>query len=306
MKCWSIVDARRHRRRLLVWPRRCRRAGGSSLLGGGHWQQRDRRRRRRVGRSAGLLARRRAAARVLGRRQRADVLRHGRGRPCENREGGTRRRRSLADDRRPYREALDTRRFDAGAVGQTLVAQRYVADGARAPSSQQRHDHRSAKSASAIGTTRRSAKSPCAGPRGRHTWVAGVAVERDAYRPQRCPAVRLHVHRARRVRAGRRRRLRRGCRCQRERSPRSSQRIRHVLQPAVLGAAAIGRVDQPGVGRHGILRAVAADRRNRSGRTVAADDSACRCGRSAAAAPRSTSRARDGPVSYTVDVVRVA
>jgi iron complex outermembrane receptor protein len=85
-----------------------------------------------------------------------------------------------------YREALDTRRMDAGAVGQVLFRQRYLLS-ARAAVMQQRHDHQFGevrerdRHETAFGevTVRASAR--------RNTLVAGVALERDAYRPRDLP-----------------------------------------------------------------------------------------------------------------------
>jgi hypothetical protein len=80
----------------------------------------------------------------------------------------------------PYVEALNTRRYDVGAVGQTLLASRCVLVG-RVTLARQRHDHQFEevlehdRHDSAFGevTIRGTAQ--------RNTWV-GVAVQRDAYR----------------------------------------------------------------------------------------------------------------------------
>jgi len=98
----------------------------------------------------------------------------------EDREGGGRPRGA------PYREALDTRRIDAGAVGQMLLRRRYLVS-ARGAVMQQRHDHRFGevlerdRHATSFGelTVRAAA--------GRHTVVGGLAVERDAFRPRDRP-----------------------------------------------------------------------------------------------------------------------
>jgi iron complex outermembrane receptor protein len=98
----------------------------------------------------------------------------------EDREGGGRPRGA------PYREALDTRRIDAGAAGQMLVRQRNLVS-VRGAVMQQRHDHRFGerlerdRHATAFGelTVRAAA--------GRHTVVGGLAVERDAFRPRDLP-----------------------------------------------------------------------------------------------------------------------
>jgi outer membrane receptor for ferrienterochelin and colicins len=82
----------------------------------------------------------------------------------------------------PYREALDTRRADIGAVGQVLLRQRYVL-AARGAWMEQHYDHQ-------FGEIRERDRHETAfgeltlrAPAGRHTFVAGAALERDAYRP---------------------------------------------------------------------------------------------------------------------------
>ena len=86
----------------------------------------------------------------------------------------------------PYREALDTRRIDAGVVGQILVRQRYLVS-ARAAVMQQRHDHE-------FGTVRERDRHETAfgevtvrAMAGRSTIIGGLAIERDAYRPRDVP-----------------------------------------------------------------------------------------------------------------------
>jgi outer membrane receptor for ferrienterochelin and colicins len=100
----------------------------------------------------------------------------------ENRHGGTQPGMILPLSRMPYVEALNTRKLDVGAVGQTLVRGRYVV-AARFAIGQQRHDHQ-------FGETRERDRHDTAfgeltvrGTRQRNVWVGGVAVEREAYRP---------------------------------------------------------------------------------------------------------------------------
>jgi iron complex outermembrane receptor protein len=99
---------------------------------------------------------------------------------AENRDGGGRPAGV------PYREALDTRRADVGAVGQLLVRGRYLVS-ARAALMHQRHDHvfgemrERDKHQTAFGEVTVRARA------GRHTLVAGAAVERDAFRPADVP-----------------------------------------------------------------------------------------------------------------------
>ena len=103
----------------------------------------------------------------------------------ESRSGGTGRGRTLPATGSPYREALDTRRHDFGALWQTVTERSVVT--ARTAVARQRHDHRFGatlerdrhETGFAEVTVRRAA--------GRHTWVAGAAVEHDAYTPADVP-----------------------------------------------------------------------------------------------------------------------
>jgi len=86
----------------------------------------------------------------------------------------------------PYREALETARYDVGALGQTLIGGRYVITG-RGAAARQEHDHQ-------FGETRERDRHDTAfgevsvrGTSGRHTWVAGLAVEHDRYAPTDVP-----------------------------------------------------------------------------------------------------------------------
>ncbi len=103
----------------------------------------------------------------------------------ESRSGGTGRGRVLPATGSPYREALDTRRNDFGALWQTVTGGSVI--NARAAIAQNRRDHRFGttlerdrhETGFAEVTVRRAA--------GRHTWVAGAAVEHDAYTPADVP-----------------------------------------------------------------------------------------------------------------------
>ena len=95
---------------------------------------------------------------------------------AEDREGGG------APFGTPYREALDTRRADVGVVGQSLLRHRYVV-AARGAWMAQHHDHQ-------FGEIRERDRHETAfgeltlrAPVGRHTFVAGAALERDDYGP---------------------------------------------------------------------------------------------------------------------------
>ena len=170
----------------------------------------------------------------------------------------------------PYVEALDTRRFDVGASGQTLLGERVVVT-ARAAAAWQRHDHAFRPGARARRPRHgSSARSRCAAPPARTPGWRASPYERDRLRSARRAALRLFVRRARPVRAGRRRpgvvagglgRSARG----------RAQRIRHVRQSAAGRADAWRRLDQPGVGRPRVLRRHAAHRGDRGRRADAAD-----------------------------------
>jgi outer membrane receptor for ferrienterochelin and colicins len=108
----------------------------------------------------------------------------------EDRDGGTVRGGVLPATGSPYREALTTRRIDAGAVGAFLVQQRFLIT-ARGAVMQQRHDHQ-------FGEVRERDRHDTAfgeltlrTPLGkRHTLVGGIAMERNAYRPIDLPHLR--------------------------------------------------------------------------------------------------------------------
>lgn len=104
----------------------------------------------------------------------------------ENREGGTMDGATVPGTDLTYTEALDTRRYDIGATGQTLWRERYVMT-ARGALAWQRHEH-------VFGATRERdahdtafAEVAVRGASGRHTWVAGAAYERDHYTPRDVP-----------------------------------------------------------------------------------------------------------------------
>ena len=103
----------------------------------------------------------------------------------ESRSGGTEAGRALPATGSPYREALDTRRHDLGALWQTVTERSVIT--ARTAFARQKHEHRFGatlerdrhETGFAEITVRRAA--------GRHTWVAGAAVEHDAYEPRDVP-----------------------------------------------------------------------------------------------------------------------
>ena len=251
------VDARRHRAVGLVC-RPARSALGHDVswrraLAGAHG-----RRRRSLVRPARLLARGRAPAPVLGRRRRPLVLRHGR----------------LHRRRTPRRHAPDVA-LPAPAYRTSKRSTRAAGTPARSGSrcsAALRGERAGGVVATAachqfgdiVERDRHTTASPKPRCAARLAATPGSPAPRssDAYRPIDVPQF-LRVHGARRVRPGRHRR-RVVAVDERERAARPSQRVRHVLQPAPGRPAAIGCVEQPRLGRHGLLRPLGADRRDRS------------------------------------------
>ena len=99
----------------------------------------------------------------------------------EDRTGGTMPGEDLPSGDGPYVEALDTRRFDFGLVGQTLIKQRYVLS-TRAAVAQQRHDHQFGETPERDRHHTGFGEVTLRGAADKHTLVVGVAVEREAYR----------------------------------------------------------------------------------------------------------------------------
>jgi iron complex outermembrane receptor protein len=104
----------------------------------------------------------------------------------EDRDGGTPDGQVLAATGQPYVEALETGRYDAGAVGQFLVKGRYVVT-ARAALARQSHDHQFGEVRERDRHDTVFGEVTVRGAAGRQTWVAGVAVERDAYSARDVP-----------------------------------------------------------------------------------------------------------------------
>ena len=116
------------------------RGWSASLLGGGHWQEIDDVERRRDGPTFLDTPARVVRPRVFwdggdGRSFFATA-----GFTYEDRDGGTPDGSVLPATGAPYVEALETRRYDAGAFGQFLLQNRYVVT-ARAAVARQSHDH---------------------------------------------------------------------------------------------------------------------------------------------------------------------
>ena len=99
----------------------------------------------------------------------------------EDRSGGTAPDVVLPAAGSPYVEALETRRWDVGAVGQTLIRQRFVMT-ARAAFAEQRHRHQFGETIERDRHTTAFVEATVRGSAGRHTWVGGAAVEHEMYR----------------------------------------------------------------------------------------------------------------------------
>ena len=104
----------------------------------------------------------------------------------EDRQGGTPDGEVLAATGQPYVEALETRRYDAGAVGQFLIKDRYVVT-ARAAIARQSHDHQFGEVLERDRHDTAFGEAAVRGTAGRQTWVAGFAIERDAYTARDVP-----------------------------------------------------------------------------------------------------------------------
>jgi outer membrane receptor for ferrienterochelin and colicins len=101
----------------------------------------------------------------------------------EDRDGGTLEGEVLAATGQPYIEALETRRYDVGGLGQFLVNGRYVVS-ARAAAVRQRHDHRFGDVLERDRHDTFFGEVAVRGSSGKQTWVGGVAIERDVYIPR--------------------------------------------------------------------------------------------------------------------------
>jgi iron complex outermembrane receptor protein len=101
----------------------------------------------------------------------------------EDREGGTMPGAVLPATSASYIEALDTRRYDAGATLQTLVGQRYVLT-ARGAAAWQDHDHLFGDIVERDRHATIFSELALRGSAGSSTWVAGLAYELDDYDPR--------------------------------------------------------------------------------------------------------------------------
>jgi outer membrane receptor for ferrienterochelin and colicins len=104
----------------------------------------------------------------------------------ENRSGGTLSGTTLSATGEPYTEALKTRRYDFGGNVQWVIGDRYVATG-RFSTTEQQHRHQFGELIENDRHELLFGEASVRGSTGRNTWVAGAAVQRDAYHPRDVP-----------------------------------------------------------------------------------------------------------------------
>jgi iron complex outermembrane receptor protein len=104
----------------------------------------------------------------------------------ENRDGGTMAGAVLPVTGLPYQEALETRRFDIGGSGQFVVRNRHVIS-IRAAAASQWHRHQFGDVLERDRHTTFFGEVAARTAVGRHTWVAGLAIERNTYDPADVP-----------------------------------------------------------------------------------------------------------------------
>jgi outer membrane receptor for ferrienterochelin and colicins len=105
----------------------------------------------------------------------------------ESRRGGTLPGRRLPTLDAAYPEELDTLRVDGGIVAQAVVGDGLVLT-ARGAASHLTHDHRFGDDLETDRHRTFFVETAVRGAAGRHTWVAGAALEHDAYTPRDVPA----------------------------------------------------------------------------------------------------------------------
>ncbi len=179
----------------------------------------------------------------------------------EDRDGGTPEGQVLAATGQPYVEALETQRYDAGALGQFLFNGRYVVT-ARAAVARQSHDHQFGEVIERDRHDTIFGEVAVRGTAGRQTWVGGLAIERDAYAARDVPRFDYAFTVPGAFAQYRRHCVTKSialCKC----SIGRSQRVRHLLQSSRVGARARGSLDEQALGRDRLLRAHADHRRDR-------------------------------------------
>ena len=155
---------------------------GITLLAGGHWQEttdvNDDAWSDLAGYSRGVLR-----PRVFWNDGKGRSFFATTGFSFEDREGGSIGAHPTAG---VYPEALDTRRVDGGAVAQWIVGGSRIVS-ARAAVAHQRHTHQFGEIIERDRHTTVFGEVAMRGSVGRHTWVAGTAIEHDAYNPLDVP-----------------------------------------------------------------------------------------------------------------------
>jgi iron complex outermembrane receptor protein len=155
---------------------------GGTLLVGGHWQEKN-----DVdgdgwadiaGYSRGLVR-----PRVFWDDRKGNSLFITAGATWEQRTGGTIDSFVLPGTGGPFVEALQTARFDAGLVGQAILAGRYVLT-ARLSATRQHHDHQFGDTLEVHRGESLFGEVAVRGTAGPHTWVGGVAFERSIFDPE--------------------------------------------------------------------------------------------------------------------------
>ena len=104
----------------------------------------------------------------------------------EDRKGGTLPGSVLEATGETYEESLETRRYDFGVSGQTLLAERFVFT-ARAAFASASHEHFYGDQLERDRHETVFAETALRGAAGRHTWVLGAAFERESYLPKDVP-----------------------------------------------------------------------------------------------------------------------
>jgi len=104
----------------------------------------------------------------------------------EDRSGGTMPGAILPETHQPYVEGLKTARYDFGGNVQQVLGGRFVVS-ARFSASDQNHRHQFGEDIEKDRHELLFGEFSIRGAAGRNTWVAGIADERDVYRPQNLP-----------------------------------------------------------------------------------------------------------------------
>jgi outer membrane receptor for ferrienterochelin and colicins len=104
----------------------------------------------------------------------------------ENRDGGTVPMAVLPATKQPYKEALETRRYDIGGNAQFTISGGYLL-AFRGAFAFQSHRHQFGNVHERDRHDALFSEASIQHSTGRHTWVAGIGLDRDAYRPRDVP-----------------------------------------------------------------------------------------------------------------------